>query len=80
MKNLMLESSLVGPSTVNAVLHGKHNNGAVRCHKIVFESLFRLLWSLFEERLEQHNDCASISHADKTALLDALSSQNRTIS
>ena len=69
----MVESSLVGPSTVNAVLHGKHYNHAVRCDKIIFERLFRLLWPLFEEWLEQRNDCASKGDANKTALLDALS-------
>ena len=73
LRDLMVESSLVGPSTVNAVLHGEHYNRAVRCLKIIFESLFRLLWPLFEEWLEQRNDCASKGDANKTALLDALS-------
>ena len=73
LRDLLLESSLVGPSAVSAVLHGKHYNHAVRCHKIIFERLFHLLWPLFEEWLEQHNDCAWVGDADKRALLDALS-------
>ena len=73
LRDLMLESSRVGQSAVNAVLHGKHYNHAVRCHKIIFERLFWLLWPLFEEWLEQHNDCARVGDADKTALLNALS-------
>ena len=48
-------------------------NRAVQCHKIIFGSLFQLLWPLFEEWLEQRNDCASKGDANKTALLDDLS-------
>ena len=47
LRDLMVESSLVGPSAVSAVLRGKHYNRALRSHKIIFEAFFRLFWPIF---------------------------------
>ena len=37
LRDLMVESSLVGPSAVSAVLRGNHYNPALRSSKIIFE-------------------------------------------
>ena len=48
LHDMLVESGTVGPSSVAAVLSGKHYNRAVRSHLIVKEALFRLLWAKFE--------------------------------
>ena len=41
LRDLLLESRIIGSSSVNGVLEGKHYNRAVRVHKIVLEALPR---------------------------------------
>lgn len=53
LHDILVESGLAGTGAVGAVLRGKHYNRAMRCHKIIFEALFRLLWKSFEESLAQ---------------------------
>lgn len=47
----MVESEVVAPGSVDAVLSGKHYNRAIRCHKIVFEAMQRLRFLAFYESL-----------------------------
>ena len=72
LEDILIESSLVGPSAVTAVLRGKHYNRALRCHKVIFEALFHLLWPVFEEWLEEEPHGLTITDADTTALLGDL--------
>ena len=52
LQDLMVESGIVGPSSVAAVLAGKHYNRGVRAHQIIMEGLIRLLWKSFEQWLQ----------------------------
>ena len=49
--DILVEPGLAGTGTVGTVLRGKHYNLAIRCHKIILEALFSLLWKSFEESL-----------------------------
>ena len=42
LHDILVESGLVGPNAVGAVLVGKYYNREMRSHKIVLEALFRL--------------------------------------
>jgi hypothetical protein len=42
--DLMVESNLIAPGSVTAVLDGKQCNRAVRAHKIILEALLRHRW------------------------------------
>ena len=48
LTDLLVESEIIGPSAVKAVMSGKHYNRAVRVHKIAFEAFSRLNWQAFE--------------------------------
>ena len=73
LRDLMVESWLVGPSAVSAVLRGKHYNRALRSHKIIFEDFFRLLLPNFEKKLaDQSENRFNFTEDDKTALLKTL--------
>lgn len=48
LQDVMVESGVVGASSVASVLSGKHYNRAMRAHKVVFEAILRVLWSSFE--------------------------------
>ena len=48
LADLLIESGVLGPSTVCSVLSGKHYNRGVRAHKAAMEALFRTLWRKFE--------------------------------
>ena len=65
LHDLLLESGLVGPSAVTAVLKGKHYNRGVRCHKVVLEALLRLLWLSFEAWL---NEQSLLTDSDRQAI------------
>ena len=49
----LLEAGLIGPGSVHGVLSGKHYERAMHCHKILLESLERILMDKF---LEQENE------------------------
>jgi hypothetical protein len=48
LKDILVEEEVVVSSAVAPVLHGKHFNRAMRSHEIVYEALFRRMWSSFE--------------------------------
>ena len=48
LTHLLVESEIIGPSAVKAVMLGKHYNRAVQAHKIAFEAFIRLNWQAFE--------------------------------
>jgi hypothetical protein len=53
LADILVESEIVGTNAVTGVVLGKHYNPAVRCHQIVIEALYRTLWKLFDECVEQ---------------------------
>ena len=44
LQDILIESELVAPGSINGVLSGKHYNRSVRSHKVIFEALLRLLF------------------------------------
>ena len=53
LRDIFIESGLVGPGTIEAVFKGKHYNYGLRMIKIVSEALFRLKIDAFKEWLIQ---------------------------
>lgn len=47
LSEVMLEAGLIGTGSIKGVLTGKHYDRAMHCHKIVLESLERLLFGQF---------------------------------
>lgn len=47
----MIESEVVAPASVQAVLSGKHYNRCIRAHKLLFEVMQRLRMQAFNESL-----------------------------
>ena len=47
LRDLLIESRIVGSGSLNGVLEGRHYNRALRTHKIVLEALMRLHWQTF---------------------------------
>ena len=53
LTDIVIESGLVGPGTVEAIFKGKHYNYGIRMIKIVSEALFRLKIDAFKDWLIQ---------------------------
>lgn len=47
LRDLLIESRIIGSGSLNGVLEGKHYNRALRIHKVVLEALMRLNWQAF---------------------------------
>ncbi|KAG8180959.1 hypothetical protein JTE90_024708 [Oedothorax gibbosus] len=58
----MVESGIIAEGSVNGILSGKHYNRSIRCHKLVYEALSRLLWNAFLGLLsvDQHSESIKI--------------------
>ena len=52
--HILIESNIISPGSIKGVLSGKNYNRATYSHKILFESLHRLLMEEFMKR--QHED------------------------
>ena len=47
----MIESEIVAPGSLKAVLSGKHYNRCIRAHKLIYEAMERLRFRAFEKTL-----------------------------
>ena len=47
----MIESEIVAPGSLKAVLSGKHYNRCIRAHKLIYEAMERLRFQAFEKTL-----------------------------
>ena len=47
----MIESEIVAPGSLKAVLSGKHYNRCVRAHKMIYEAMERLCFRAFKKTL-----------------------------
>ena len=75
LADLLIESGVLGPSTVCSVLSGKHYNRVVCAHKAAMEALFRTSWQKFEVRLNEHAKEGKTC-TDCSILLDVLRKRN----
>lgn len=64
LSNIFIESGIVAEGSVNGVLNGKHYNRSIRCHKLVFEALSRLLWNAFFNSMPADECTESLKIAD----------------
>ena len=55
LRDLMIESGIVGTGSVNGVLEGKQYNRAIRTHKVITEAMLRLHWGSFIQWLEDNS-------------------------
>ena len=69
LKDLCIEAGLVGVSSVESMLKGKHYNRAVRCLKIAYEAFQRLKFEAFEKWLKnRHNSLAMVNFLESSEL------------
>ena len=70
LRDLLIESRIIGSGSLNGVLEGKHYNRALRTHKIVVEALMRLNWQAFIqcERESPHTSITRQMEAVEVAL------------
>lgn len=54
LRDICIESGIVAEGSINGVLEGKMYNRAVRVHKLVYESLMRLIWEQFVSQLNEN--------------------------
>ena len=58
MRELAVQSNVVAEGSMEKVIGGNHYNRAVRCHKIVYEALMRVLIQELESSLtDESNTC-----------------------
>ena len=55
LKDVIIETNLVGPGAVESVLKGKQHNRGIRVVKILYEALFRIKIEAFEEWLAENH-------------------------
>ena len=55
LRDIMVESRIVGSNAVDRVLCGKHYNRALHCHKAVMDSMFRMQWQAFLAWMDDQN-------------------------
>lgn len=53
LKDMIVEASLTGPGSVDAILRGKHYNRGLRVMKVIYESLHRLKLESFENWMKE---------------------------
>ena len=78
LTDVAIESGVVAEGSTKGVLTGKHYNRAVRFHKLLYESMMRMVWEKFvawmEERLMEENRSLQEIYED----LGELDSENGT--
>lgn len=55
LRDVMLESGIIGSGSVNGVLDGRHYNRAMRIHKVIMEAVLRLRWVSFRTWLTEQD-------------------------
>ena len=56
IKEIIIETNLTGPGSVNAVLGGKHYNRGLRVFKTIYEAMFRLKIESFENWMQENGN------------------------
>lgn len=55
LRDVIIESEILGSGSVVGMLEGRHYNRGIRVHKIVFEAMLRLRWKAFRTWLTEQN-------------------------
>ena len=53
LRDIAIESGVIAEGSTKGVFKGKQYNRAVRFHKLMYESLFRIIWEKFLSHLEE---------------------------
>ena len=64
LRDLIVESNLLGESSVDQMLKGKHYNNAVRVFKYIYEAIKRLLIENFEKWICNQCDTLDITYRE----------------
>ncbi|KAL1251048.1 hypothetical protein QQF64_018844 [Cirrhinus molitorella] len=72
LQDILIESEVVAPGSINGVISGHHYNRSMRAHKLLYESLqrIRLLTFLDSLPLEDRDECMDVITEIKCAFQD----------
>ena len=72
LQDMLIESEVVAPGSINGVMNGHHNNRRMRAHKLLYESLqrIRLLTFLDSLQSEERDGCMDVINDIKCAFQD----------
>lgn len=83
LQDILIESEVVAPGSINGVINGHHYNRSMRAHKLLYESLQRIRFTTFldslppQERAEYMDVITEMKHAFPDRLMDVLSADQR---
>ena len=77
LSDILLEAGLVGPGSVHGVLSGKNYERAMHCHKILLESLERMLLDQFVEQENEDGIFASLPEETRVKINNLIHSQSK---
>ena len=77
LSDVLLEAGLIGLGSVHRVLSGKHYERAMHCHKILLESLERILLDQFLEQQNEDEIFAGLPEETTDKISNLISSQSK---
>ena len=77
LSDVLLEAGLIGSGSVHRVLSGKHYERAMHCHKILLESLERILLDQFLEQQNEDEIFAGLPEETRDKISNLISSQSK---
>ena len=69
LRDIAIESGVIAEGSIKGVFHGKQYNRAVRFHKLLYESLLRIIWEKFIVKLEESEGMDSTNLKEITEIL-----------
>lgn len=72
LQDILIESEVVAPGSINGVISGHHYNRSMRAHKLLYESLQHIRFITFLDPLppEERDECMDIINEIKCAFPD----------
>ncbi|XP_056105946.1 uncharacterized protein LOC130084505 [Rhinichthys klamathensis goyatoka] len=72
LQDILIESEVVAPGSINGVISGHHYNRSIRAHKLLYESLQRIRLLTFLDSLppEERYECLDVINEIKCAFPD----------
>lgn len=72
LQDILIESEVVAPGSINGVISGHHYNRSMRAHKLLYESLQRVRFITFLDSLppEERDECMDVINEIKCAFPD----------
>lgn len=76
LRDICIETGILGAGSVNGVFDGKAYNRAIRVHKVIYEAFMRLMWSEFSLWLDEDEKGMVDSVVDEIKVLRKDLNQN----